>query len=132
MYTNSQTIDGRNSLKVNHTITYKNPTELINPLITFDHIIGIPYDTYTPGYDFFCKFCNSNSNSNREIYMAFYQVTVAQSHTYNMKAMNAILDAFRTSDKFNLFVVEIFFVNHSKGHNATLGAVSYERKMETR
>ena len=64
--------------------------------------------------------------------MAFYQVTVAQSHTYKMKAMNAILDAFRTSDKFNLFVVEIFFVNHSKGHNTTLGAVSYERKTETR
>ena len=131
MYTDSQTIDGKNSLKVNHTITYKNPTELIDPLITFDHIIGIPYNAYNPGYDFlYMKF--HNSNSNREIYMAFYQVTVAQSHTYNMKAMNVILDTFRTSDKLNLFVVEIFFVNHSKGCNTTLGAVSYERKTETR
>ena len=58
--------------------------------------------------------------------MAFYQVTVAQSHTYNMKAMNAILDAFRTSQKFDLFVVEIFFMNHSKGHNTKLGPVSYK------
>ena len=58
--------------------------------------------------------------------MSFYQVTVAQSHNYNMKAMNAILDAFRTSDKFDLFVVEVFFVNHSKGHITNLGAVSYE------
>ena len=58
--------------------------------------------------------------------MAFYQVTVAQSHTYNMKAMNAILDAFRRCGKFNLFVVEIFFVNHSKGNKTRLGTVSYE------
>ena len=64
--------------------------------------------------------------------MAFYQVTVAQSHNYNMKAMNAILDAFRASNNFNLFVVEVFFVNDSKGTITNLGAVSYKQKMETR
>ena len=129
MYTDSQTIDGKTSLKVNNTLTYKNPTELIDPLLEYDHIIGIPDDPYNPGYDFlYMKF----HNNTKEIYMAFYQVTVAQSHTYNMKAMNAILDAFRTSQKLNLFVVEIFFVNHSKGHNTKLGAVICEQKMEIR
>ena len=64
--------------------------------------------------------------------MAFYQVIVAQSHNYNIKTMNAILDAFGTSKKFDLFVVEVFFVNHSKGHIINLGAVSYKQKTETR
>ena len=129
MYTDSKTIDGKTSLKVNNTITYENPNQLIDHLLKHDYIIGIPDDLYNPGYDFlYMRFCNNR----KEIYMGFYQVTVAKSHSYNMKAMNAILDAFRKSEKFTLFVVEIFFVNHSKGHNTALGAVSYEQKTETR
>ena len=128
MYTDSDTIDGKTSLKVNNTINYNNPNELIDSLIKYDHIIGIPEDTCNPGFDFlYMKFHND-----KVIQMAFYQVTVAQSHTYNMKAMNAILDAFRRCGKFDLFVVEIFFVNHSKGDKTRLGTVSYEWKMAIR
>ena len=116
MYTNSDAIDGKTSLEVNNTINYNNPNELIDSLIKYDHIIGIPEDTCNPGFDFlYMKFHND-----KVIQMAFYQVTVA------MKAMNAILDAFRRCGKFDLFVVEIFFVNHSKGDKARLGTVSYE------
>ena len=64
--------------------------------------------------------------------MSFYQVTVAKSHKYNMKAMNAILDAFRESGQFTSFVVTIFFVNHSRGKTMSLGTVTYERKMDVR
>ena len=39
MYTDSEAIHGKISLKVNNTITYKNPNELIEALLTFDNIM---------------------------------------------------------------------------------------------
>ena len=65
-------------------------------------------------------------HNDKVIEMSFYQITVAKSHKYNMKAMNAILDAFRESGQFQSFVVVIFFVNHSIGDTTRLGTVSYE------
>ena len=122
MYTDSDTVEGKTSLRVNYTITYNNPEDLINSLNTYDHIIGIPQDQWNTGFDFlYMKF-----HDNKVIQMSFYQVTVAKSHTYNMKAMNAILDAFRGCGQFESFVVDIFFVNHSKGDKMRLGTVSYE------
>ena len=76
------------------------------------------------GFDFlYMKFHQDNV-----VDMSFYQVTVAKSHKYNMKAMNAILDAFRESGQFISFVVMIFFVNHSRGKTMSLGTVTYELK----
>ena len=128
MYMDRDTGEGKISLRVNYTINYTNPDDLIDALNTYDNIIGIPEDQWNTGFDFlYMKFHND-----KVIQMSFYQVTVAKSHTYNMKAMNAILDAFRECGHFKLFVVEIFFVNHSKGDTMRLGTVSYEQKMELR
>ena len=88
----------------------------------YDDIIGIPENKWNTGFDFlYMKFHND-----KVIEMSFYQVTVAKSHKYNMKAMNAILDAFRECGNFESFVVVIFFVNHSIGDTMRLGTVTYE------
>ena len=50
-----------------------------------------------------------------------------------MKAMNAILDAFkRGPGQFKSLVVAIFFVNHSRGETTSLGTVTYEQKTDVR
>ena len=112
----------RFSLRVNHTINYTNPDDLIDVLNAHDNIIGIPVNKWNTGFDFlYMKFCKDNM-----VDMSFYQVTVAKSHKYNMKAMNAILDAFSESGQFKSFVVAISFVNHSRGETMSLGTVTYE------
>ena len=122
MYMDRDTGEGKISLRVNHTINYTNPDDLINALNAHDNIIGIPVNKWNTGFDFlYMKFHKDNV-----VDMSFYQVTVAKSHKYNMKAMNAILDAFRESGQFKSFVVAIFFVNHSRGETMSLGTVTYE------
>ena len=122
MYTDRDTGEGKISLRVNHTINYTKPDDLIDALNAHDNIIGIPVNKWNTGFDFlYMKFHND-----KVIQMSFYQVTVAKSHKYNMKAMNAILDAFRESCQFQSFVVVIFFVNHSRGDTMSLGTVTYE------
>ena len=128
MYTDRDTGEGKISLRVIYTINYTNPDDLIDALNTYGNIIGIPEVQWNTEFDFlYMKFHND-----KVIQMSFYQVTVAKSHRYNMKAMNAILDAFRECGHFELFVVEIFFVNHSKGNTMRLGTVTYEQKTELR
>ena len=128
VYMDRNTGEGKISLRVNHTINYTNPDDLINALNAHDHIIGIPVNKWNTGFDFlYMKFHQDNV-----VDMSFYQVTVAKSHKYNMKAMNAILDAFRESGQFTSFVVMIFFVNHSRGETMSLGTVTYEQKMDVR
>ena len=128
MYMDRDTGEGKISLRVNHTINYTNPDDLINVLNAHDNIIGIPVNKWNTGFDFlYMKFHKDNV-----IEMSFYQVTVAKSHKYNMKAMNAILDAFRESGQFKSFVVAIFFVNYSRGKTMSLGTVTYEQKMDVR
>ena len=128
MYTDRDTGEGKISLRVNHTINYTNPDDLINALNAHDNIISIPVNKWNTGFDFlYMKFHKDNV-----VDMSFYQVTVAKSHKYNMKAMNAILDAFRESSQFKSFVVVIFFVNHSRGETTSLGTVTYEQKMDVR
>ena len=122
MYMDRDTGEGKISLRVNYTINYTNPDDLIDALNAYDNIIGIPENKWNTGFDFlYMKFHND-----KVIEMSFYQVTVAKSHKYNMKAMNAILDAFRESGQFKSFVVVIFFVNHSIGDTMRLGTVTYE------
>ena len=124
MFMDRNTGEGKISLRVNHTINYTNPDDQINALNEHDHIIGIPVNKWNTGFDFlYMKF---NEDNNVIVDMSFYQVTVAKSHKYNMKAMNAILDAFRESSQFTSFVVMIFFVNHSRGETMSLGTVTYE------
>ena len=78
MYTDRDTVEGKTSLRVNYTITYNNPEDLINLLNTYDHKIGIPQDQWNTGFDFlYMKF-----RDNKVIQMSFYQVTVAKSHMY--------------------------------------------------
>ena len=128
MYMDRDTGEGKISLRVNHTINYTNPDDLIDVLNAHDNIIGIPVNKWNTGFDFlYMKFCKD-----KLIEMSFYQVTVAKSHKDNMKAMNAILDAFRESGQFQSFVVAIFFVNHSRGDTTSLGTVTYEQKMDLR
>ena len=122
MYTDRNTGEGKISLRVKHTINYTNPDDLINALNAHDNIIGIPVNKWNIGFDFlYMKFHKDNV-----VDMSFYQVTVAKFQKYNMKAMNAILDAFRESGQFKSFVVAIFFVNHSRGKTMSLGTVTYE------
>ena len=42
MFMDRDTGEGKISLRVNHTINYTNPDDLINALNEHDHIIGIP------------------------------------------------------------------------------------------
>ena len=122
MYMDRDTGEGKISLGVNHTINYTNPDDLTDALNAHDNIIGIPVNKWNTGFDFlYMKF-----HKDKVIEMSFYQVTVAKSHKYNMKAMNAILDAFRESGQFKSFAVVIFFVNHSRGDTTSLGTVTYE------
>ena len=116
MFTDRNTGEGKISLRVNHTINYTNPDDLINAMNEHDHIIGIPVNKWNTGFDFLCMKLHED---NVTVDMSFYQVTVAKSHKYSMKAMNAILDAFRESGQFTLFVVMIFFVNHSRGKSTS-------------
>ena len=76
MYMDRDTGEGKISLRVNYTINYTNPDDLIDALNTYDNIIGIPEDQWNTGYDFlYMKFHND-----KVIQMSFYQVTVAKSH----------------------------------------------------
>ena len=110
MYMDRDTGEGKISLRVNHTINnYTNPDDLINMLNAHDNIIGIPVNKWNTGFDFlYMKFHKDNV-----VDMSFYQDTVAKSHKYNMKAMNAILDAFRVwpiqiicSGKYSLSIIQ--------------------------
>ena len=128
LFTDRDTGEGKISLRVNHTINCTNPDDLINALNEHDHIIGIPANKWNTGFDFlYMKFYQDNM-----VDMSFYQVTVAKSHKYNKKAMNAILDAFKESSQFISFVVMIFFVNNSRGKTTSLGTVTYDQKTDVR
>ena len=86
MYMDRDTGEGKILLRVNYTMNYTNPDDLIDALNTYDNIIGIPENKWNTGFDFlYMKF-----RKDKVIQMSFYQVTVAKSHKYNMKAMNAI------------------------------------------